>query len=33
MLSIFISIDRKEANTGKVEQQSTHGIDAMRIQE
>ena len=27
------SIDREEANTGKVEQQSTHGIDAMRIQE
>jgi hypothetical protein len=27
------SIDREEANTGKVKEQSTHGIDAMRIQE
>jgi hypothetical protein len=27
------SIDREEANTRKVEQQSTHGIDAIRIQE
>jgi hypothetical protein len=26
------SIDREEANSGKVEQQSTHGIDAMHIQ-
>ena len=26
------SIDREEANTGKVKEQSKHGIDAMRIQ-